>query len=142
MLYIFAYQLGTINRRNDGIVYGVSLSLGFATMENILYLIAHGIETAIGRALLPVSSHALFGIIMGYYLSHAKLSPGNKKKFLIYSLWVPVLLHSLYDYIVYLFDHYVFFGLIPFMLMLWAFAIYKLKHARRLDQQSPQIRRN
>ncbi|MBM0064617.1 glutamic-type intramembrane protease PrsW [Alkalicoccobacillus gibsonii] len=142
VLYIFAYQLGTINRRNDGIVYGVSLSLGFATMENILYLIAHGIETAIGRALLPVSSHALFGIIMGYYLSHAKLSPGNKKKFLIYSLWVPVLLHSLYDYIVYLFNHYVFFGLIPFMLMLWAFAIYKLKHARRLDQQSPQIRRN
>ncbi|MDQ0205892.1 glutamic-type intramembrane protease PrsW [Alkalicoccobacillus murimartini] len=142
ILFIFAYQHGTIVRRNDGIVYGVSLSLGFATMENIFYLIAHGIETAVGRALMPVSSHALFGIIMGYYMSNAKLIPAKKRWYLALSLILPITLHSSYDYIVFLFDHYVLFGIIPFMLMLWAFAIYKIKLARRQDQQSPRIRRN
>ena len=52
----------------DGIVYGAAVSLGFATVENILYLFANGLESALGRAILPVSSHALFGVIMGYYL--------------------------------------------------------------------------
>ncbi|TSB46889.1 glutamic-type intramembrane protease PrsW [Alkalicoccobacillus porphyridii] len=142
ILLIFAYQHGSIARRNDGIVYGVSLSLGFATMENVFYLIAHGIETAVGRALMPVSSHALFGIIMGYYLGSAKLMPTKKRWLLSLSLLLPVALHSSYDYIVFLFDHYVLFGIIPFMLMLWVFAIYKIRLASKLDQQSPRTRGN
>ena len=50
----------------DGIVYGTSVSLGFATLENILYLVGHGVEYAFTRALLPVSSHALFGVVMDF----------------------------------------------------------------------------
>ena len=64
----------------DGIVYGAAVSLGFATVENILYLFANGLESALGRAILPVSSHALFGVIMGYYLGKAKFSEGKEKR--------------------------------------------------------------
>ncbi len=56
----------------DGILYGASISLGFATIENVLYLLSFGLDTAFMRALLPVSSHALFGVVMGYYLGRAK----------------------------------------------------------------------
>src|SRR5690606_27848655 len=71
ILFIAIYKHADFDEPYDGIVYGTSISLGFATVENILFLTANGIEFAIGRALLPVSSHAIFGVLMGYYLGKA-----------------------------------------------------------------------
>lgn len=62
----------------DGILYGASVSLGFATVENILYLLNYGMGEAFLRALLPVSSHALFGVVMGYYIGRAKFTSIKK----------------------------------------------------------------
>src|SRR5690606_39910115 len=81
-IILFAvYEHGDFNEPYDGIVYAASLSLGFATVENILYLIANGIEFAFGRALFPVSSHALFGVFMGYYFGKAKFNINGKSKY-------------------------------------------------------------
>ena len=67
----------------DGILYGASVSLGFATVENILYLFTYGTDIAFMRALFPVSSHALFGVVMGYYIGRAKFAvEANKRKLL------------------------------------------------------------
>src|SRR5699024_9876670 len=57
----------------EGIVYAVSISLGFATVENILYLLVHDIEFAFTRALFPLSSHVLVGVVMGYHFGMAKM---------------------------------------------------------------------
>ncbi len=65
---ISVYPHAHFDEHYDGIVYGASVSLGFATLENILYLIGHGVEHAFVRALLPVSCHALIGVIMGFTL--------------------------------------------------------------------------
>jgi hypothetical protein len=78
ILFYTAYQMIEFDEHYDGIVYGASISLGFATVENILFLLANGLSHAFGRALLPVSSHALFGVVMGYYLGKAKFSGKNK----------------------------------------------------------------
>src|SRR5690625_3159589 len=80
----------------DGIVYGVSISLGFATFENVLYLFAHGIEFAFTRALFPVSAHALFGVIMGYYMGKASIRVKNKYFYLFLAFILPFLLHGTY----------------------------------------------
>lgn len=133
MLYFFAYQYGQMKRRYDGIVYGVSLSLGFASMENVFYILAHGLETAVGRALLPVSSHALYGVIMGYYLGRAKMENTKRKQFLLLSLLIPVMLHGVYDFILLTFDMYFLIGLVPFMVGLWILALNKVKWANKLD---------
>jgi RsiW-degrading membrane proteinase PrsW (M82 family) len=134
LLWVFAYQHATFARRYDGIVFGASLSLGFATLENVFYLIANGLETAFGRALLPVSSHALYGVIMGYYLGRAKLEKQHRVKHLTLSLCFPIILHGVYDLILILFDVYFLFGLILFMLMLWWVALNKVKRAHQLDE--------
>ena len=74
----------------DGILYGASVSLGFATVENILYLFTFGTDIAFMRALLPVSSHALFGVVMGYYIGRAKFAvESNKRKYLLLSFLAP-----------------------------------------------------
>ncbi|WP_368504528.1 glutamic-type intramembrane protease PrsW [Alkalihalophilus sp. As8PL] len=133
MLYFFAYQYGQMTRRYDGIVYGVSLSLGFASMENVFYMLAHGLETAVARALLPVSSHALYGVIMGYYIGRAKMEASKRKWFLMLSLVTPVVLHGLYDFILLTFGMYFLIGLVPFMIGLWILALNKVKWANKLD---------
>ncbi len=95
ILFFTAYQHASFDEPYDGIVYGASVSLGFATAENILYLVANGLEFAIGRALLPVSSHALFGVIMGYYIGKGKFSGTARNKWIFLSLLLPFLLHGI-----------------------------------------------
>jgi RsiW-degrading membrane proteinase PrsW (M82 family) len=84
----------------DGIVYTVSASLGFATVENIFYVFTHGIGTGIARAFLAVPGHAFFGAVMGYYIGLAKFSKGREKTFLIKGVVFAILLHGLYDFLI------------------------------------------
>ncbi|WP_175639719.1 glutamic-type intramembrane protease PrsW [Metabacillus schmidteae] len=130
ILFFTIYQHIHFNEHYDGIVYGVSVSLGFATLENILYLFANGVEHALGRAILPVSSHALFGVIMGYYLGKGKFtSQVNRPKWIVLSCTIPILLHSVYDSILLSYLNWEY-TMVPFMLFLWWFALHKAKKAR------------
>ncbi len=133
LLWLFVYQHATFAKRYDGIVYGASLSLGFATLENVFYLIANGLETAFVRAFLPVSSHALYGVIMGYYMGRAKVEKEKARQHLAMSLFLPFLLHGVYDFILLAFETYFLFLLIPFMFFLWWVALRKVKRAHQLD---------
>jgi RsiW-degrading membrane proteinase PrsW (M82 family) len=132
ILFYLIYQHVEFDEPFDGIVYGVAVSLGFATVENIFYLVANGIEHAMTRALLPVSSHALFGVIMGFYLGKAKFTKGNKAKWILLSLLLPMLLHGSYDFILISLENWLFI-IFPFMIFLWWFGLRKVKKARILS---------
>lgn len=91
----------------DGIVYSVCASLGFATIENIMYVVGqgafYGLQTAIMRAVLSVPGHCIFGVFMGTYYGIAKgyecRGGFDKMKTYTYkAFWVPVMLHGLYDF--------------------------------------------
>lgn len=132
-LIIFILILGHVEFDDpyDGILYGAAVSLGFATVENILYLLSFGLNTAFLRALLPVSSHALFGVVMGYYFGKSKFSlKDNSKQYLFISLIIPVSLHFSYNLIWTLRGHLVYL-MIPFMLFLWWFGLRKVKLAHQ-----------
>ncbi|MGD7045456.1 glutamic-type intramembrane protease PrsW [Jeotgalibacillus proteolyticus] len=132
ILYFFIFHLIEFDEPYDGIVYGAAVSLGFATLENVLFLAVNGLETAFGRALLPVSSHALFGVVMGFYIGKAKFSlPPARKKILCLSIVIPVALHSFYDFILLSFHNWIYF-IIPFMLFLWWLGLWKVKKAHIL----------
>lgn len=135
ILFYMVYKHAEFDEPYDGIVYGAAVSLGFATAENILYLFVHGLETAVGRALLPVSSHALFGVMMGYYLGKGKFSAGSQRKWLYLSFVLPFLLHGIYDFILLSIEIWVIF-LVPFMIFLWWLALRKAKMARLLTAQT------
>lgn len=127
LLYLAIYHHVEFDDPYDGILYGASISLGFATVENILYLLSYGVDTAFMRALLPVSSHALFGVVMGYYLGKSKFT-NKTKKYLAFALGAPILLHAMYNGILMLQDTWLYV-MIPFMLFLWTFALHKVKKA-------------
>ncbi len=113
----------------DGIIYGVSISLGFATVENVLYLFAHGVDYAFTRALFPVSSHALFGVLMGYYLGRAKFGSYHPRLRIFAAMLIPFLLHGLYDYILVIVTFNWIYILVPFMIILWIIGLRKVRSA-------------
>nr|WP_317356893.1 PrsW family glutamic-type intramembrane protease [uncultured Tyzzerella sp.] len=97
ILIFLIYKNNNYNEPFDGILYAVYISLGFATIENILYVfnpILGGIYTGIARAIFSIPAHAMFGIYMGYYLSREKFF---NKKIKIFSLIVPIFIHGIYD---------------------------------------------
>lgn len=133
VLVIAIYRHVDFEDPYDGILYGASVSLGFATVENILYLLEFGLETAFIRAFLPVSSHALFGVVMGYYFGRAKFSRHHSGKiWLVWALIASLSLHVIYNSILY-FNNSWMYGVIPFMLFLWWLGLRKVKQARQLS---------
>jgi RsiW-degrading membrane proteinase PrsW (M82 family) len=82
----------------DGVVYGAVASLGFATLENVLYVTATGFTVAVARALTAVPAHAFMGAIMGYYVGRARFHPNERTRANVMAWLVPTILHGLYDY--------------------------------------------
>lgn len=133
VLIIAVYRHIDFEDPYDGILYGASVSLGFATVENILYLFEFGMQTAFLRAFLPVSSHALFGVVMGFYLGKAKFPNGTSgRKWLAMALFGSLILHLAYNGILYLNTSWSY-GVIPFMIFLWWFGLRKVKQAHQLS---------
>jgi len=85
----------------DGIVYGAVASLGFASLENLLYVVgdSHSLRVAALRALTAVPGHAFMGAIMGYYAGQARFGDeGSRAGNWFKAFWFPVVLHALYDF--------------------------------------------
>ena len=98
----FGYNDKNFDEIYDIIVFSVFASIGFACIENILYVFQSGLSTAIARAILSIPGHACFGVAMGCYLAKAKIASINNNKVLYgrniyYSIFVPTFLHALYD---------------------------------------------
>lgn len=99
---IVAYWSRHMNEPYDGIMYAVAASLGFAAIENILYVFGGGISVGLLRAITAVPAHAMFGLFIGYFAGRAKFAkvPGIVKFILILiGLAISVFLHGLYDFI-------------------------------------------
>lgn len=96
-LYLLIWKNKEFNEHFDGIVYAVFVSMGFACVENIMYVYEGGFETGVARALLSVPGHFLFAVIMGYFFSRARFTPSKRKYLMAMAFICPVLAHGLYD---------------------------------------------
>ena len=103
VLYSLVYKMKDFNEPIDGIVYGVSVSLGFATLENIYYVYflsdyfdSSARTLAIVRSFSAVPAHGVFGAVMGYFFM--KYSFVKKQNNLFFCMFVPFLLHGFYNF--------------------------------------------
>lgn len=104
LFMIFIWRNKNFNEFFDGIVYACFIGLGFACIENIMYVFGNetfggAFATGVMRALLSVPGHFLFAVIMGYFLGMAKFRPEQRRKYIILSLVCPMLAHGLFDYL-------------------------------------------
>lgn len=106
----YSYPKKSFDEPLDGIVYGVVASMGFATIENILYVTRYaemgmGYQVALMRMFLSVPAHATFGILMGYYVGLAKFATVNKTKLIITGICWATFMHGVYDFFLFLQGH-------------------------------------
>jgi len=111
---VYAYETDEFDAVIDGAVYGAVAGLGFATIENTLY-IAQGymqaatmgdltqfqraVGTSLSRALVG-PGHVLYSAFAGYYLGLAKFNPDNKGPIVVKGLVIAVLIHATYNTLV------------------------------------------
>jgi RsiW-degrading membrane proteinase PrsW (M82 family) len=86
----------------DGIVYAVMVAMGFATAENILYVIQGGGGTALIRMFTAVPAHGVFAVIMGFFLGEAKVFPTSSGLFHMLGLAFATFVHGFYDYFLFI----------------------------------------
>ncbi len=93
------YPHREFNEVYDGIIYGAFISLGFAALENVIYVLSYGMKTGILRAFTAVPGHAIDGSIAGYYVGLAKFTSSGlrRKTLLLTGFSYSVLLHGFYD---------------------------------------------
>jgi RsiW-degrading membrane proteinase PrsW (M82 family) len=126
-IYLLVWRNPSFNEKFDGIVYSVFVSLGFAAVENVLYVMDGGMQTAMVRALTAVPAHALFGVTMGYYLGIARMYDELKKAYLLRALLFPILLHGIYDFILMVEIGWLLLLFIPYVIGLYVLGMKKMK---------------
>jgi RsiW-degrading membrane proteinase PrsW (M82 family) len=118
----------------DGVVYGVALALGFATVENVLFVFQDGLTMGLLRAVFAVPAHALFGAVMGFYFGRAKFH-GHKRPRMLLALAVPLVFHGVYDFaLVELHGAWMYVTVGVFSIAVWAFV---LRRVHRAQKESP-----
>lgn len=103
VLRFYAYPKQSFREPFDGIVYSVLISMGFATVENIEYVLKFGLETGVSRFFLSIPAHAAFGVLMGYPVGRAKFNDGQHALLLMMKgLGTAVLFHGSFDFFLFL----------------------------------------
>ena len=99
-LYFLVKRCKHFDEMFDGIVYAVCIGMGFAGLENILYLFGaddEWISVGISRALMAVPMHYFFAVIMGTFFSLGWFDKKSRKVYMTGALVLPIIVHGLYD---------------------------------------------
>lgn len=138
----------------DGFVYAIFVSLGFATLENILYVAEGGLRVALVRAVTSIPGHMFFAVFMGYFYSeyHKKELASRMEAYYssigllrfrgekisytssaILSLLIPVLFHGFYDFCLSANIDFLLFVFVIFMIMLYTVCFKQINKAAKFD---------
>ncbi len=99
VVFLAVYRHPEFDEPKDGIVYAAAAGLGFAMIENILYVLEGGIAVGIIRAIASVPGHVVFSCIWGFALGTAKFRPGSERTGIILSgLFGAMLLHGIFNF--------------------------------------------
>ena len=107
MLWLLLRKNPYFDEKMDGIVYAVCISLGFAGLENIMYLFSNAdsfLAVGLSRAIFSIPGHFCFGVLMGYYYSLARFYPKTQTMNKALVLIAPIIAHGVYDAILFVSD--------------------------------------
>jgi len=123
----------------DGIVYAVFVSLGFAAIENVFYVVDGGLSVGALRAFTAVPLHTMTGIYMGFYFSMAKFSGQNRTLFFLQALLIPLVFHGFYDFFLMTKQIVFLLAWAPFFIWLIIRSFRKMKKLSIITSQQQEI---
>ena len=138
VLYFYVLREKAFNEPMDAIVYGIVVSLGFATLENYDYVYIWSehyklepIEVAYARSYTAIPLHALCGVIMGFYFGMYAFVSGGKN--LSLALIVPYIIHGSYNFLI-AYNNY-FYGVLIIALVFSIFLYKNVKKSQNLKER-------
>jgi RsiW-degrading membrane proteinase PrsW (M82 family) len=148
MLWLLLRKNKYFDEHMDGIVYAAYVSLGFAALENILYLFDADdfLQVGLMRAIFAVPGHFCYGVLMGYYYSLVRFSPELRERSKKLVLLVPILLHGIYDALLFslpavpVIVSVAFFLLfIVFCVMMWRYTTHRVNEHLQRDYEEDRV---
>ncbi|GGN13066.1 PrsW family intramembrane metalloprotease [Halarchaeum nitratireducens] len=112
---LYAYRSERFDAVIDGAVYGAAAGLGFATIENTIYITnqfltaanSATLQTALGQALQTATlrtfagpGHVIYSAFAGYYLGLAKFNSENRGPIVVKGLLIAATIHAAYNTVV------------------------------------------
>ena len=105
VLRYFAWNKPSFNEPFDGITYSVMIAMGFATLENLLYVfdarIGDPVNVALRRMFTAIPAHAANAVLMGYFMGLAKFAR-DRHALMFTALMSAVVAHGAYDFFIFL----------------------------------------
>ncbi|MBR0413691.1 MAG: PrsW family intramembrane metalloprotease [Clostridia bacterium] len=161
MLFIVTHKNKNFNSLFDGIVYSVFVALGFATLENIMYVYQFGLSTGLVRAITAIPGHMFDGVIMGQFYAlwhlsknisitekaYAKagfidviVAPERKYKlYLPLAIFIPMLTHGMYDFLASMGTVLSLLVFIVFLVGLYIYCFCKIRKISKTDQYETNL---
>lgn len=137
MIRTIGYHHKDFDQLYDIIVYSTFVALGFAAIENALYVLQGGITLGIYRAIFSVPGHVAFGVFMGYYLGLAKtVEKNDKTKYKLYmtlSILVPTLLHTVYNFFLMKENIWYLIVFLGFIIILYVSAVKEIDKVSKIE---------
>lgn len=141
---LWPFRHPSFNQWMDGIVYCVAASLGFATVENVLYVsgafcaagpLGFALPFAVGaaRAFTAVPGHAAMGVLMGLWVGAARMVASKRRTYILCGYGLAVLAHMAYNGV--LFSGPVGLALfVPVLAVTVTASLFAIRRARVTDE--------
>ena len=160
VMYLYTRNHKDFNGLFDGMIYAVFTSLGFAALENVMYVFEGGVENAIGRALTAVPGHMFFGVFMGYnyslwhtyklcdeseayFAQRGMIIPRAPKYsytgYFVKAIVLPVLIHGFYDFCLFTENSVFTIVYLIFLVGLYIFCFGRIKKLSKADMDDYQL---
>ena len=147
MLYLLVFRMKSFDEPFDGIVYASCVGLGFAGVENILYVaggedLGEILGVGIARAFLAVPGHFSDALAMGYFFAMAWFgSPRRRVMNYVLALAVPITMHGVYDSLLMVGENLgdVVFGFAFVACIVYSIAVFALVNWRISSLRTPRV---
>jgi RsiW-degrading membrane proteinase PrsW (M82 family) len=123
------YKSPHFEEPSDGLIYAAAAALGFASLENVIYVLQFGWQVILVRGLLSNLAHVLFSSLWGYPLALSKLGMVPKRYTWI-GLAAAMIAHGIFDFLFFTASGYTFLVIPLFIGMIILFTLM-MRHANR-----------
>ena len=143
VLKLTTWKNKEFNYTFDAIVYSVTVSVGFLTAENIVYLIKYRSHIEPLKLILPIFAQIIISVFMGYFYGLAKYEEGkgdtkNKKLHMISAFAVPFALHGMFEFCVGIEDVFFYFVLALYVIIITCVGVIGFIRLSRGDKMIPE----
>jgi protease PrsW len=137
VVHLSMYRSRHFEEPSDGLIYSAAAALGFAAVENIVYLISYGWETVLLRGITSNLGHVLFSCFWGFPLALTKLGYLKSKLWVGLGWLTAVAAHGIFDFLLMTNSLYSLLAL-PFFMAMAGIFILMYRHANQISPYRPQ----